>query len=214
MRPAKRAGPGGRSAAPRLNFNQLTFAMKHSPKIRLLRASLSGLLFLLLPACATTQRPEIPGTLKVQVNVPPSWSVLVDDRVSEAFVDRVREVFVRSGFDRPVEEVRYVEDASKLPYLLTINLTDWRINRVGAIDCTFSASLQTPRGTRQLGFYSNTTMRWFGGPGRFGLSRSFEEAAEGAVHQLCDDVLKSELLPGFRMPVSTAGVDQKRAPAA
>ena len=50
----------------------------------------------------------------MQVNVPPSWNILLDDRVSEAFVDRVRDVFHRNGFDRPVEHVRYVEDPAKV----------------------------------------------------------------------------------------------------
>lgn len=149
------------------------------------------------PACATTQSPETPDALKVLVNVPPNWNMLLDDRVSEAFTDRVREVFYRAGFDRPVEEMRSVEDPAKVPYLLTIHLTEWRINRAGNIDCTFNASLQTPRGTRDLGLYTNTTMRWFGGIGRWGLARSFEEAAEGAIHDLCDAVAKSDLLPGF-----------------
>lgn len=83
---------------------------------------------LALAVSARAKEPaEVPGTLKVQVNVPPSWNLLLDDRVSEAFVDRVREVFSRRGFDQPVEELRYVEAPEKVPYLLTINLTDWRI---------------------------------------------------------------------------------------
>lgn len=51
------------------------------------------------------------------VNVPPSWNLLLDDRMAEAFTDRVREVFQRAGFDRPIEEVRLVEDPAKLPDL-------------------------------------------------------------------------------------------------
>jgi len=124
--------------------------------------------------------------------------MLLDDRISEAFVDRVREVFYRAGFDRPVEEIRLVEDAEKMPYLLTINLTDWRINRIGNIDCTFTANLRTPVGTKDLGVYTNTTMRWLSGPGRWGLAQSFEDAAEGAIRELCDAVMKSELLPNLR----------------
>jgi hypothetical protein len=187
--------------------------MKRSILFRYAWVWVSGLL-LFLPACATTERPEVPGTLKVQVNVPPSWSILLDDRVSEVFVDYVREAFYRAGFDRPVEEVRYVEDSAKVPYLLTLNLNEWRINRVGNIDCTFSASLQTPRGTRDLGLFTNTTMRWFGGPGRFGLSRSFAEAADGAIGDLCDKIAKSELLPDFRKPKHVSGLRPNRGPSA
>lgn len=167
-----------------------------------------------LSACATTHQPEVPGTLKVTVNVPPTWNMLIDDRVSEAFTDRVRDVFYRAGFDRPVEELRYVEDPSKVPYLLTINLLDWRINRIGNIDCTFGATLQTPRGTRDLGLYTNTTMRWFGGIGRWGLARSFEEAAEGAIRSLCDAVVKTEMLPGFEKHELYSGLRKAGGPQA
>jgi hypothetical protein len=141
---------------------------------------------------------DLRDVLKVTVNIPPSWNMLLDDRISEAFVDRVREVFYRAGFDRPVEEVRSVEEPEKQPYLLTINLTDWRINRIGNIECTFTADLRTPQGSKNLGVYTNTTMRWLSGPGRWGLARSFEDAAEGAIRDLCTAVAKSELLPGLR----------------
>lgn len=147
----------------------------------------------------TAPKVEVPGTLKVQVDVPLAWNSLIDDRISEAFASRVREVFHRSGFEYPIDDVRYVEDASKLPYLLTVHLMDWRITRLGNIDCTFTASLQTPRGTRKLGVYTNTTMVWLGGSGRFGLARSFEEAAEGAIRELANDIAKTELLPGLRV---------------
>lgn len=152
--------------------------------------------------CATSHNPDAPGTLAVHVNVPPHWDVFLEDRITEAFTDQVRAVIHREGFDKPVKEVRYFEDAERAPYLLTINLNEWRINRAGMIACTFTAELKTPAATKHLGVYSYTTMRWFGGPGRFGLARSFEEAADGAIRDLCKDVAKTELLPGFRTRAS------------
>jgi hypothetical protein len=142
----------------------------------------------LLSGCATTHAPEIPGTLAVHVNVPPHWNVFLEDRITEALTDQVREVFHHAGFDKPVTEARYFEDVDRSPYLLS----------VGMIDCTFTAELKTPATTKHLGVYTHTTMRWFGGPGRFGLARSFEEAADGAIRDLCKDVAKTELLPGLR----------------
>jgi hypothetical protein len=151
-----------------------------------------------LSGCATTQTAAVPGTLAVHVNVPPEWNVFLEDRITEAFVDQVREAFHDSGFAKPVKEARSFEEVDQAPYLLTINLADWRIDRTGFIECTFTADLKTPAATKHLGVYTNTTMRWFGGPGRFGLARSFEEAADGAIRDLCDDVAKTELLPDFR----------------
>jgi hypothetical protein len=172
-----------------------------------------GSLLLVLPARAATPSAPVPGTLKVQVIVPPTWNTLVDDHISAGLVDRVRDVFYRAGFDRPIEEVRYVEDPAKDEYLLTINLVDWRMNRIGNVDCTFSASLRTPRGTRDLGLYNNTSMLWFRGLGRFGLSQSFDEAAEGAIRDLCIAVQKSELLPDFRRPEVISALSPVRKPA-
>lgn len=154
-------------------------------------------LLLLASGCATT-RVEVPGTMKVQVNVPPSWGLLIDDHVADAFVDRMREVFHHEGFRRPIESVRYVEDPARVPYLVTINLTDWRITRTGNVDCTFTATLRTPTTERRLGVYTNTTMRWLSGPGRFGLAQAFEDAAEGAIRDLCRDIAATELLPDLR----------------
>ena len=140
----------------------------------------------------------VPVALNVQVNVPPSWQAWLDEDVAEALIDRVRHVFRQRGFEGRIERVdAFDEPAGDVP-LLTINLLEWRISHIGNIDCTLTANLQTPRGVRQLGIYTNTSMRWLTGPGRFGLARSFEQAAEGAIRQLADDVAESEMLPGLR----------------
>jgi hypothetical protein len=55
--------------------------------------------------------------------------------------------------------------------------------------------LQTPRGTRNLGVYSDTSLRISRNPGWWGLSDAFSEAAEGALADLVRAVVKSELLP-------------------
>ena len=152
-------------------------------------------LFMSLSVRAATPSAPEADTLKVQVIVPPTWNLLIDDKVSEALVDRVRDVFYQAGFTQPVDELRRVEDPSKVPYLLTIHLTEWRINRIGLIDCTFTANLKTPRGTRDLGLYTNTSMQWLDGPGRFGLSRAFVETAEGALRTLYTHLANCDLLP-------------------
>jgi hypothetical protein len=152
-----------------------------------------------MSGCATTHQPEVPGTLAVHVNVPPHWNVFLEDRIAEAVTDQVREVFHEAGFDRPVTKVDYFADADRAPYLLTIQLNEWRINRGGMVECTFSADLKTPQATKHLGLYTHTTMRWIGGPGRFGLARSFEEAADGAIRDLSRDIARTELLSGLRL---------------
>jgi hypothetical protein len=176
----------------------LTFAPPPGKRLKLLTLACACLGATLLAGCASRPAVEVPGTLAVHVNVPPHWNIFLEDRITEAFTDQLRDVFHHAGFDRPVTEVRYFDDVDRAPYLLTINLNEWRINRVGLIDCTFTAELRTPQATKSLGVYTYSTMRWVGGPGRFGLARSFEEAADGAIRELCRDVAKTELLPGLR----------------
>jgi hypothetical protein len=137
-----------------------------------------------------------PLALKVQVNVPASWNILLDDRIAEDFVDGVGQVLRRRGFSRPVEALSLVEAPEKTPYLLTLNLVEWRMNRTGSIDCTLHAQLQTPRGTRNLGVYHASSFH-SPGTGRWSLARDFDEAASEVLNQLGGDIAKSELLPAL-----------------
>lgn len=158
-----------------------------------------GAALLLLASCATAAG-EAKGAapLKVRVNVPDAWGTLLDERTPEALVARVREVLYRRGLYRPVEPVRAMEDPDKLSHLLTIELTEWRIDREGEVACTFSANLRTPDGVRDLGSYTTTTMTWLPGTRRFGLSEVFTHRSEKALHKLCDDLAAMKLLPGLR----------------
>jgi hypothetical protein len=81
---------------------------------------------------------------------------------------------------------------------LTINLSEWRMNHIGNIDCTFTANLQTDKTTRHLGIFSGMSFRWMSGPGRFGLADAFGDAAEDAARQLYDALAKTELVPDLR----------------
>jgi hypothetical protein len=162
----------------------------------------AGLVTLALAGCVSP-RADVPGTLHVHVNVPPTVDVWHEDRVKLAFTDVTREVLHRRGFDRPVAEARFasIEELKDMPYLLTIDLHQWRINHIGNIECTFTARLQTPAGTRGLGVYSDTQLRGFGpsfGFGRWGIARAFEDAAAGAIENLVSDLARTEMLPQLR----------------
>jgi hypothetical protein len=176
--------------------------MTHQKPLKILTVAF-GLAAVVLAGCASP-RVQVPGTLHVHVNLPPTVDLWHEDRVKLAFTDIARDVFHRNGLDRPVEEARFVSasELDGLPYLLTIDLHRWRITPIGNIECTFTASLQTPAGTRHLGVYSDTELRGFGtsfGFGRWGIARSFENAAEGALRDLVRDVARTELLPQLRV---------------
>lgn len=159
---------------------------------------LTAALSLAAPAAKQPTQPSKPGTLQVQVNVPPSWQPMFEDRVTEAFVSYIYDIFRRQGFKGEIVEVRWHDEPSPGCCLLTINLTEWRMNHIGNIDCMFTANLQTQNATRHLGIFSGMAFRWMSGPGRFGLSDAFGDAAEDAIRQLYDSLARTELVSGIR----------------
>lgn len=150
------------------------------------------------PAASDRSPPSKPGTLQVQVNVPPSWRPMLEDRITEAFASFVFDVFRRAGYQGELTEVRSFEEPSPGCCLLTINLTEWRMGRTENIECTFTANLQTERTARHLGVFTGMSFRWMSGPGRFGLADAYEEAAQQAIRQLYDAIARTELVPGIR----------------
>lgn len=157
-------------------------------------------LFAVTTICSAKEIKD-PRALTVQVNIPAAWNPIVTDRIADDFVDAMRTLLEARGYTGAVESLGYVEDAERVPYLLTINLIEWRMRRTGLIDCTLTASLQTPRGKRELGLYQHSSLH-LAGTGRFLLDRDFDEAASGALDRLCRDILRTELLPDTRLPVS------------
>jgi hypothetical protein len=166
----------------------------------ILRFTVLGAALLAFAGCATTQKPVSPDTVGVLVNLPPSASLVYSDWITDAFTDSIRSVFQQAGFQRPIENIRYVDQPDDTPYLLTINLMEWQFNRLGNIDCTFTAELSTPRGTSNLGVYSGTSLRISRNSGPWGLADAFDEAAQGAIVDLLRAVVKSELLPARTTP--------------
>lgn len=170
----------------------------------ILRLSWVGAALLAFAGCTTTPRVQTPDTLNVLVNLPPTTSLIYEDRIAEAFTDEVRHVFNQTGFNRPVENIRYVDNPDAARNLLTINLMEWSFDRIGNIECTFTAVLETPRGTRDLGVYSGMSLGLSRSPGWWGLRDAFDEAAQGAIADMVRTIAKSELLPARTRPALTA----------
>ena len=123
---------------------------------------------------------------------------MFEERVTEAFVSYIYDVFRRQGFKGEIEEVHWSEEPSPGCCLLTINMTEWRMNHIGNIDCTFTANLQTESKVRHLGVFTGMAFRWMSGPGRFGLADAFTDAAEDAIEHLFTALAETELVPGLR----------------
>lgn len=172
----------------------------HSP---LHFAAAFGLALLLGPAATAADRvsdiaSRDAGSLQVYVNVPPSWRPMFEERVGEAFVDHLRDVFRRRGFAGEIVELDRFDEPKPGTALLVVNLTEWRMSHTGHIECTFTANLQTPDATRHLGIFSGIALQWMSTPGRFGLAEAFGNAAEDALRQLHESIAETELVPGLR----------------
>lgn len=139
------------------------------------------------------------GVLQVDVNLPPSWlASLEGDYVSELFSDRVVVEFKRMGYEGKVNYVTEIDRRMPDDYRLELQLIEWRLNAVGNVDCSFTATLQTPGGERSLGVYTASALHSIAGRGRLWLGDSFEDAADMAIDNLYRDLAKEELVPGLR----------------
>ena len=171
----------------------------HAFSFRLLLVVLAGLVTTGISARAVNAS-AAPGTLQVQVIVPPSWQPMFESKVADAFSTHLSDVFRRRGFAGKIQEVSDYSVPSPGCTLLTITLIDWRMNRIGDIDCTFAASLQNDHAVRQLGIFNGMAFRWMNPTGRFGLADTFGDAAEQAVRTLYDAVVKSHLVAELSPP--------------
>lgn len=115
-----------------------------------------GLGLLLAPASAASASSEARPTLKVQVNIPPSWNLVPGEPLPAFIAASLSDALARQGLSLPVAELRSAEDAAKVPYLLKVDVTDWRRTLDGDLMCTLNATLRTPQGERQIGVYSDT----------------------------------------------------------
>jgi hypothetical protein len=134
-----------------------------------------------------------PTTLKVQVNTPPSWAASADGRFAELFAASLREALTLQGLRWPVADLRAVEDPAKVPYLLKVDVTDWRMTESGDFSCTFAATLKTPEGERRIGVYSNTL--WAPGVIYANGGHPFYALSAETIRTLCSDLAKCDLLP-------------------
>ncbi len=116
--------------------------------------------------------------------------MLADD-ITTAFAQRLDEVFHRQGFQGEIRQIALLDQPARALPLLTINLTEWRVDLVGNITCTFTGNVQTGETKRSLGIFTESAFRWMSGPGRFGLADSLGQAAEGAIRQLYDKLARS-----------------------
>jgi hypothetical protein len=159
---------------------------------------------LLFGACAATPTRSTtaahrPIRLQMTVDVPPTMNLLVQEDVAEAFAYRVSAALHEQGLRG---RIRYVERGDTLAPdvpVLAVMLREWRVDRLGSVDCVFTANLQTPAGSRNLGAFSGTAMMRWSRPGWYDRQQDFEEAAQDALSNLGRRIMQTGLLPDAQL---------------
>lgn len=172
------------------------------------RMALASAIVLGLPTFATAGESAAESgarpVLQLEVDVPPVWQPFLADDIADAFAARLADTFRRQGFEgRVAHRFGRPENEEGRP-LLSVRLTEWRIDRTGNARCTFSAMLVTEAGEHNLGLFTDIAMFWPTPGGRWSLARRFEaanaldQAAEGALRDLYNRLARTEAVPGLR----------------
>jgi hypothetical protein len=155
---------------------------------------LCGLGVITAPAAPAAGKPDEPITIKLQVNMPQTWNLAPGEPLPDFIAGSISEALRRAGFTLPVEALRSAEDATKVPYLLKVEVTEWGRTIDGDFNCTFAATLRTPAGERRIGVYSNTT--WAPGVIYAHSKSAYFPTRTEPIRALARDLESSELLSG------------------
>jgi hypothetical protein len=158
-----------------------------------------------LPASAENQMADAPAptggvsasqapVMQITVNLPASMRPLLSDDIAEVFAGHVADSLRQHGF---TAQVHYVDPFDNPPAdqpLLAINLVEWQVDRSGNVNCTFSATLKTPKGRNDLGLFTGVGMGIIPRPDWFLLDDQFEDAARQALSDLYPRMVNTHLL--------------------
>ena len=155
-----------------------------------------------LPATANTPAIQT-ADLQVAIDVPPTWRPFLDDDIAEALAGRLISLFQKRGYPGRMVQLKAGTTATNGVPQITIRLVEWRIGRSGQADCTFSASIRSAAGEKDLGLISSSAIFWPHSSGHWGLNRSYdtdnalEDAADSAMRDLYGRLVKTGLIPSL-----------------
>ena len=144
---------------------------------------------------STAADPQSGGTIQVQVNNLPVREPKLDLRISSEFVLRIQEVFRQHGYAGAVVGVVGYERPDPGCFLLTLDLSNWQLDREGNAGGTFKATLTTEKEMLPLGQFKDSGVRWDTYTGHF-VPRKNAKKAEAAMRKLYDAVAATSLVPG------------------
>lgn len=142
----------------------------------------------LIAGCAATRQNVSengrPVRLQLTVGVPPSMSILYEEEVADAFAYRVSSILHEQGFRGRIHYVdRWSKPDAAIP-VLAVELREWRVDRAGFVDCTFTANLQSPDGQKSLGLFTGTSLMTWRRRDWFSRAEGFDDAARDAITNL------------------------------
>lgn len=141
--------------------------------------------------------PNSGGTIQVQIHDAAKRDTVLDARLSAEFVFRVQEGFRQRGYTGAVVGVTGYSKPSPDCYLLTLDLSKWRLDREGQVSGSFAATLITEHVTRSLGSFKELALRWDASSGHFGPRKGADDSdAEAPIRELYEALAATKLVPG------------------
>lgn len=122
-------------------------------------------------------------------------NLLRQEDVSDAFAYRVAAALREQGLRGPIRYVDRGDPVDPQVPTLAIMLREWRVDRLGNVDCVFTANLETPGGARNLGAFNGTAMMRWSRPSWYDRQQDFEDAAQDALSNLGRRIMDTGLLP-------------------
>lgn len=136
--------------------------------------------------------------MQVYVDIPSVWHPFLQQNIQDAFTGYVQDVFQRRGYKGQIDEVTDLSFVKKGEPLLSITLIDWRIDRTGSVECTFTASIKNGQKEKNLGILMSNSLFGFGPVNdRWEISNALEDAAHTAIGDMYDRLIKTNMVPGL-----------------
>jgi hypothetical protein len=143
---------------------------------------------------STMESSRPPPRLQLTLSLPPTMSIIREEEISDAFAYRVSSSLHENGFRGRIRYVEFGDTPRPDVPVLAIHLYEWRVDRMGSVDCTFAATLQTQNGNRNLGIFHGTSFMMWPRHDWFARAQGFEEAAQDAVSALASRLEETGML--------------------
>ena len=140
-------------------------------------------------------QPATENELQLIVAAPASLELIRSDNVTGVLVTLIESVFQQSGFRGHIDPVTTGERLEGDAPTLEVYLLDWRITGSGSVDCTFTATLETAKGSTNLGVFTGATLPMLGLHNAFNRAEAFDLAATDAIGNLYAELREKNLLP-------------------